>query len=188
MGNASSANALFRGKNKNGEWVYGSLIRIYDKVNSEKVYAIISEESEYAIIDQPYVKFCTERIKINPETIGQYIGVKDITRKNKIFRGDIVANNRGDIHVIEHRIHSDVSRGHGDCSSTTTIGYSLSDYGNFDNNFSECRVVGNIWDNPEYLESGSKNMFRPKEDVSKKITPKEWVDEVKRILVFGANK
>ena len=68
---------LFRGKRVgNGEWAYGSLILEKNAFDERLILAIISDADENETL-------------VNPETVGQYTGLKDL-HGTRIFEADIV--------------------------------------------------------------------------------------------------
>lgn len=118
----------FRGKRTDsGEWVYGYLLHDGD------LFFIV--ESLKAFIETPF-----NECLVNPDTVGQYTGLKDIKGK-RIWEGDIVQYNCSDKVLIgkvawcSSFFEVDVKNG--------AESYALTSF---------CRVIGNIHDNPELLE------------------------------------
>lgn len=127
---------LFRGKRTdNGEWVEGD--RIIEP---------------YGVVIQYYEGNKRIKVTVNPETVGQYTGLKD-KNGNKIFEGDIIKFTRyrdeyvGKV-VYEQRIcgldlwYNVVVGAYGE---EATYRISLTDP-------TKLKVIGNIHDNPELLE------------------------------------
>lgn len=142
---------LFRGKRKSqdkdfdGEWVYGDLLHnlVYD-----------GRESEVRIGDVYFDKDKNDEIHgtgcvlVYPETVGQFTGLTD-KNGNKIFEGDIVRDEFGDITVVEYgeQVHEEE---YGDeliyCGLNLKIGsgYPKAAKRTFE-------IIGNVHDNPELL-------------------------------------
>ena len=122
---------LFRGKRiDNGKWVYGNLIQ---RNIWGAVFPIIRAE------DNGYGNF--KEWEVIPETVGQYIGLKDKNGK-KIFEGDVLIFD-GDKFVISW--------------NDERCGFRM-DYWMFDEQYDlsefwpTSEVIGNIHDNPEVKE------------------------------------
>lgn len=64
----------FRGKASNGEWIYGSLVRIC---------------GELVGIKPDTTPFIGDNVRVNPDTVGQYTGRNDCVG-NPIYEGDII--------------------------------------------------------------------------------------------------
>lgn len=129
---------LFRGKRTdNGEWVEGDLNRC----------AVVGETHICRIADS----LSTVAHRINPVTICTYTGLTDKNGR-KIFEGDICEIHSSYIceedgyFVVEWDEY---------CAKIILSGEDLEvDFDSFSG--SDCKVVGNIYDNPELIDSGGK--------------------------------
>lgn len=125
----------FRAKRvDNGEWIYGYYAKT---VTSEDVSCVTDTRINDIIILKDGTFYY-----VKPETVCQYIGIKDKNGK-EIYKGDIVRDFTNDLYEVICEEYK----------------FNLKDYycGCFDNpndGFSECYVgvVGNIYDNPDLLE------------------------------------
>ena len=133
---------LFRGKRTdNCEWVYGNLVR-----GCDEKYAYIVEFGNREL--------CRNYVNVNPDTVGQYTGLKD-KNGTKIFEGDIIyaVSNFDAANMVvvydpaEFRLVL--------CEDYKTykpgLGFKCLCYESF-----YLQVVGNIYDNPELL-GGNNN-------------------------------
>lgn len=124
----------FRGKREeDGNWVYGNLI--FNDVIVGKL-----------------VEFCDEYYntefwcEVHLETVGQYIGLKD-KNGNEIYEGDVILEVTLD---DEDSVYEVVWR-QDDCSWI----FRNRDYDWFhslDIRFENCKVIGNIFENPKLME------------------------------------
>lgn len=140
---------LFRGKTKEGEWVYGSYI---NSVVKSGVFGYITGNN------------IVEPKRVINKTVGQFTGLTD-KNGNKVFEGDIVNvcytekrefcgvnfNNKFD--MIEQIVYADISA----CYMLKMDNEGIPMYRplhNFDTpvKIKDIEVIGNIHDNPELLE------------------------------------
>ena len=125
----------FRGKAKaTGEWVYGDLLHV---------------DSRMCIIPNINVDdIDVGKLEVDPETVGQYIGVYDKSDNNKeVYEGDILKDNKGKVYEIVwgHDLLwlAKTNEKQGNCYCPK----GLVEHG--------AVVAGNRWDNPELLKEGS---------------------------------
>lgn len=147
----------FRGKRiDNGEWVYGSLSMIDTRSqkigNAHGVMFICEVQNVWSGEDDK--KMCGYWIKVDPETVGQYTGLKDKNGK-EIWEGDIidykrsgyVSGNWQGLFRIEWHPHHPcwhavlVSSNDDECFDSWNLWPDI-DY----------EVIGNVWENPELIK------------------------------------
>lgn len=129
---------LFRGKRKDdGEWVYGWYAPL-----------VCNDRTEIPSIKD----FNGTDWRVEPKTIGQFTGRWD-EDCNKIFEGDIleISCDDGTAYITEVCAYGgtlcvDVE---GEDYDFTAIDFAVDIW---KNNCCECKVIGNIYDNPELLE------------------------------------
>lgn len=120
----------FRGKRvDNGEWVYGDLIHRY----SNWIYiAPIPSTIEITPIE------------IDPETVGQYTGLKDKNEK-EIYERDIISYFGDDIGLVYY----DEGK-----AAFYIEWFKQGKYTDMECIIKYAEVIGNKWENPELLEEG----------------------------------
>lgn len=131
---------LFRGKRTdNGEWAYGVFI-------PDCLESLRGQDCHWGFIktyrlEGKYENVKNETVEVDRETVGQYIGLTDKNGK-KIFEGDIVSVFEG----IIQKVVNENSR-YAFHNSNEICCYVLSICKSKD-----IEVIGNIYDNPEFLE------------------------------------
>ena len=134
---------LFRGKRvDNGEWVEGGLITGYDYLDESPMDVIVPIDAVF----YPHNEVC-DFFLVNPETVGQYTGLKD-RYGVKIFEGDILEIidrwNKSQIWLVKYQSAALMLRQKG------LVYYAH--FSEFPQRFYSYEVIGNIHDNPELLE------------------------------------
>lgn len=125
---------LFRGKIKgSGEWVEGNLATVKWWLDGSPITVIIPTD---AYLDPRSGQGTIRYIEVIPESVGQYIGLKDADGR-KIFEGDILESPV--IHFNSKLTRRIIVTDIRECKF-------MSLYVN------EYRIVGNVHDNPELLE------------------------------------
>lgn len=137
---------LFRGKRvDNGEWAFGNFIEDkWGDDNGNTIYAILQDRVA------PDIAELWTPVRVDPETVGQYTGLKDKNGK-RIFEGDIVQwkdeNFNSYTSVVEwcgekwNYPAFDLAKHDYECNGLQYV-------------HEDCiiEVIGNIHDNPELLE------------------------------------
>jgi len=144
-----------------GDWIYGNLIKMpkYKQYHDQRI------EDEWVWAIQEYcpnngLKYRYEAVEIDPETIGQFSGLKD-KRKTETYMGDIVLayivsekEERYEKLLCSHYDNiQDLAWECLDGSGGYHLGFvSCEDNCKYCNPLVEFEVIGNIHDNPELLK------------------------------------
>ncbi len=130
----------FRGKDKEtGEWRYGTLLVVHDSQGEIVESYIISATRDYKA-DYAYCPLVIKRKMVDPETVGQYTGLKDKNGK-KIFEGDICS-------VPAVKSNGVIAFDNGTFAYKDPANYMdmpLRDIA------IPIEIIGNRWDNPEFV-------------------------------------
>ena len=144
---------LFRGKRKdNGEWVEGYFVNCFDEFYRENgpfPEIIMADAERICAGEYTYDK----AVEVIPETVGQWTGLLDKNGK-KIFEGDVVEIDEHDACVNGlyqviydeknhcYALERNVEHHYNHFSFSDLNGFNIS-----------CKVLGNIYDNPELMEA-----------------------------------
>jgi len=112
----------FRGKTHKGDWAFGFIMINKDFI-TKKDYFYIHQIGEHS-------GSFAWAVEVIPETVGQYIGLKDKS-ENRIYEGDIVDKWSDGKELIEIEFENAI--------------YLMQEGVLSDS----CTIVGNIYDNPE---------------------------------------
>ena len=123
---------LFRGKHKNGFWCYGNL-----NINSQGVTIITPDETALG-------KYGA----VIPETVGQYTGLTDKNGK-KIFEGDIIKDHSFTIDDFSKVVY-DTENAQFSLADCDEICDTMEEWERYREDY---EIVGNVYDNPELVES-----------------------------------
>ena len=138
----------FRAKNKNGEWLYGDLLRIGKDIF---IVPYDGDWFDFTSFDNAF-RFPPDEYAVTPETIGQYIGKKD-KKDNEIYEGDILQFNS---YIREKDYYRyviawnpiDMAFG---CAGLAHAFLDCPDIGG-GAQITDSTIIGNIHDNPELLK------------------------------------
>jgi len=128
----------FRGKGRDGNWVYGQLVI---DINETGIYTYILVNPYY--IENYACIEADEIIEVDPETIGQFIGLHDVN-KIEIYEKDIIDTGY-DRWIVKFD--------NGSFYAMKPNTSSFLDLSREIINYYEIKVIGNIFDNPELIEN-----------------------------------
>jgi uncharacterized phage protein (TIGR01671 family) len=113
--------------------------------------SLLIEEGAYFIYN-PFPGIL--RMRVDPETVGQYTGIKD-KNGNTVWQDDIMQDEHGNRYIVKY--YTDL---HYDSGGAVHSGFYLSRNSPYDGELQyflrmdECEVIGNIYETPELIWFG----------------------------------
>ena len=132
---------IYRGKDYNtNDWVYGNLL-----VRKKRCFIVTADALDFMVVD--YGKATMKVVEVDPETVGIYTLHND-WYDIKVFTGDVIETvaEPGSVYSVENRMLVLYNR-HASMYYADGM-FMVPPY-----EFRYCRVVGNVYDNPELFES-----------------------------------
>ena len=144
---------------KQDTWCYGSYFKHIKRQVSPIDDSLKNEDIEHLMISNGFADWNMPRaitaILVNPNTVGQYTGEKDIGGK-EIYEGDIVEFN--DVEYSDSPSQKFTVRSgedfHRDCCYLQNINEYIDQYIKDNGEYPDdsIQVIGNIYDNPELIK------------------------------------
>ena len=132
----------FRGKTHgNGKWYYGSLCY------SDEINAAIYFQTGNGLVKT------MDWVYVNQETIGQFTGLYDCDGK-EIYEGDIVEWEKDGLMYVVRFWRGMFFASVQECNEGILGGFPLHALTEYE--YRKCKIVGNIYDNPELLKGGER--------------------------------
>lgn len=143
---------LFRGKNRDGVWIYGDLRQNANAIETDGID--LSGDTFIEPHECGDTLYSPDYYAVNPDTVGQYTGITD-TNDTRIFEGDILdftvfdyfggdAQYRGQVAFVDGAFQI-----FGFSPSPDFDGYGPFDLGWTVSQDDEVKVIGNIYNNPK---------------------------------------
>lgn len=154
----------FRGKDvKTSHWVYGGFhehiditpAALYKDAESRENH--IKEHTHYLIIQDTFSDYCMPRkiqcFDVTSETVGQFTGLYDKNGK-EIYEGDIVEWEKDGLMYVVRFWRGMFFASVQECNEGILGGFPLHALTEYE--YKKCKIVGNIYDNPELLKGGEE--------------------------------
>lgn len=149
----------FRGKTAKGEWVYGYYVHNTYAVGFAKEPTLYENHYIYSknFISESW--FNTAKVEVIPETVGQYVGIKDKNGK-KVYEGDVVSCSYSNCEVVFGLYGVDDYKTVGFFMKVNNALFTNEEddfiYWGFEDG-DKIKVLGNVFDNPELLNKIEHN-------------------------------
>lgn len=150
--------SIFKAKSiVSGEWVYGAYYSINDIGYIIKMCRYVPDTRDWDVADyyDENPEYSPNEIKVDASTASEYTGLKD-AKGNMIFEGDILESTSDKTFLFavrygEYGDRNDESKKHIGFYCDWISCHGLNQLNGLAFNANKYKVIGNIYDNPEFL-------------------------------------